>query len=449
MNQTTIYDRSTRRTFLKQAAAASATFAAPALIYGSPNEKVNIAGVGVQGKGRSDLSGTAPNNNVVALCDVDAGHLEKAAKTYTGAKKYNDWRKMLEQSDIDAITVSTPDHMHAPIAMTAMRMGKHVYVQKPLAHTVYEARQMRLAAQKHGVISQMGNQGHSGSGYKTLVNWIQAGVIGKVKEAHAWSNRPIWPQGIDRPKTSSEPPENLDWDLWLGVAKYRPFVGPQADSKRGRGLYHPFNWRGWLDFGVGALGDMGCHIIDPVVWSLGLSAPKKVKSVGPKPNTETFPNWGIIHYDFAATKYTVDGDVRMTWYDGGKKPSTSLVPDGVKIPDNGCLLIGTEGTVLCQHGKNPVVLPGSKAASAELPVLEDADHYQQWANAIKNTDTATSSFDYAGPLTETVLLGTIAIRFSDETLKWDSENLKFPNKSAADEFVHHAYRKGWEVKGLS
>ena len=448
MNQTTIYNRSSRRSFLKQAAAASATFAAPALIYGSPNEKVNIGGVGVQGKGRSDLSGTAPNNNIVALCDVDDGSLAKAGEIYAGAKKYNDWRKMLEQRDIDAITVSTPDHMHAPIAMTAMALGKHVYVQKPLAHTVYEARQMRLAAKKYGVTTQMGNQNHSGPGYKTLVNWVQSGVIGRVKEAHAWSNRPIWPQGIDRPKTSSEPPEGLHWDLWLGVARYRPYVGPQPDSKRNRGLYHPFNWRGWLDFGVGALGDMGCHIIDPIVWSLEFGAPKSVKSVGPAPNTETFPEWGIIHYDFAPNKYTVDGDIRMTWYDGGKKPRKSLVPEGIKIPDNGCLLIGTEGAILCPHGKMPQFISTSKT-TAELPVNEGADHYQQWTNAIKTLDTATSSFDYSGSLTESVLLGTIAIHFPNETLKWDSVNLKFVDNSGADEFVHHPYRKGWEVKGLS
>ena len=447
-NQKIVYG-TTRRDFLKQTAAATATFAAPALIYGSPNEKVNIGGVGVQGKGRSDLSGTAPNNNIVALCDVDELSLAKGAETYAGAKKYTDWRKMLEQHDIDAITVSTPDHMHAPIAMTAMSMGKHVYVQKPLAHTIFETRQLRLAAKKHGVITQMGNQGHSGSGYRTLVKLIQSGIIGKITEAHAWSNRPIWPQGIDRPKTSSEPPSHLHWNLWLGVAAYRPFVGPQPDSKRNRGVYNPFNWRGWLDFGVGALGDMGCHIIDPVVWSLELGSPSSVKSDGPAPNNETFPDWGIIHYNFPGTKFTADDKIRMTWYDGGKKPSGSIVSlKDDDIPDNGCLLIGKDGALLCRHGGMPQLLPGEKFANIKIGAVAESDHYQQWANAIKGTDKATSHFDYAGPLTETVLLGTVAIRFPEETLKWDAKSMKFPNKSAADSFVHHDYREGWEVKGL-
>lgn len=452
--------RSTRRRFLQQAAAG---VAAPLVIRASAlagaNDKLNIAAVGVGGKGRSDIANTSKGQNVVALCDVDDRMLAEAVKLYPGAKVYNDWRKMLEQKDIDAVTVSTPDHMHAPIAVSAMQLGKHVYVQKPLAHTVFEARQMRLLARKYGVVSQMGNQGHSGRAYRTVVKLIQSGAIGKVKEAHTWSNRPIWPQGIDRPDRSDPVPDYLHWDLWLGVAPYRPYVGPievpddsQPRRRRRpvRGLYHPFNWRGWLDFGVGALGDMGCHIIDPVVWSLELGPPRRVWSDGPAPNSETYPKWEIIHYQFDRTPYTAGDTIQVTWYDGGKKPARDLVPlaGDRPIPDNGCLLIGEKGVLLCPHGGLPVLLPESEFQDYQIEWVEGDDHYMQWTNACKGIGKATSHFDYAGPLTETVLLGTIAIRFPGEKLEWDSQQLRFTSNEQANRFVHHKYRAGWEVKAL-
>ena len=445
--------RTTRRQFVKQAT--TGLVAAPLIINSAagaaPSDKLGIAAIGVGGKGRGDIASTSKGQNVVAICDVDENTLGSAEKTYPDAKVYTDWRKMLEQKDIDAVTVSTPDHMHAPAAVAAMALGKHVYVQKPLAHTVYEARQMRLLAKKFGVVTQMGNQGHSGTGYLTLVRLIQQGAIGKVTEAHAWSNRPIWPQGVPRPKKSEPVPKHLHWDNWVGVAPFRPFVGPQEDSKRNRGVYHPFNWRGWLDFGVGALGDMGCHIIDPVVWSLGLGAPQRVWSAGPAPNGETYPNWGIIHYEFPKTKYTAGETIQMTWYDGGKKPSKELVPlpDGEQIPDNGCLLIGEKGVLLCRHGGNPVLLPQDDFGKDPVMLQPGSDHYQQWTQACLGNGKTTSHFDYAGPLTETVLLGTIAIRFPDEKLEWDSKNLKIKNNDAASEFVHKSYREGWENELLS
>jgi len=445
--------RTTRRTFIKQTAATGAafSFAAPAIIHGAPNEKLNIAGIGVGGKGAGDIAMTSVGQNVVAICDVDERTLGKAAEKYTGARKYNDWRKLLEQKDIDAVTVSTPDHMHAPIAMSAMQLGKHVYVQKPMAHSVFEARQLTLAARKYNVVSQMGNQGHSGSGYRSVVNWIQGGAIGKVREAHAWTNRPIWPQGVDRPAKSSPVPSYLHWDLWLGVAPERPYAGSVEPDRKGRGAYHPFNWRGWLDFGVGALGDMGCHIIDPVVWSLELGAPKHIWSEGPAPNGETFPEWGIIHYEFAKTPYTAGGTVQMTWYDGGRKPPRELVPlpDSEETPSNGSLYVGEKGTILCPHGGVPRLLPAEKFADVDLPMAEDDDHYQQWTMACKGQGKATSHFDYSGPLTETVLLGTIAIRHPNQKLAWDSTNLKVTNLEKANRFVHQEYRHGWEVPGLS
>lgn len=419
--------------------------------YLSPNSKLNIAAVGVGGKGRSDLAATSKGQNVVAICDVDDRTLRGAARTYTKATLHHDWRKMLEQSDIDAVTVSTPDHMHVPVTMAAIQLGKHVYVQKPMAHTIEEARKVTAAAKEAGVVTQMGNQHHSGAGYKSVVQAIRSGVIGRVKEAHAWSNRPVWPQGIERPAGSDPVPDYLWWDLWLGVAGFRNFVGPKTGSKRGRGPYHPFNWRGFLDFGVGALGDMGCHIIDPVVWSLQLGAPTRVWSEGPATNGETFPEWEIIHYEFPGTAYCADKTVRMTWYDGGKKPDTKLVPGAVDkdIPSNGSLYVGENGVILCSHGGKPELWPKGDFGDAKIIEVPGDDHYQQWTQACKGDGSTSSTFDYSGPLTETVLLGTIAVRYPNEKLEWDSKNLSFTNKPEANQYVSKSYRPGWSVPGLA
>ena len=446
-------NHSTRRVFLQTTAA---TLAAPAVIPASAfgaNERLNIAAVGVGGKGRSDIAQVSRGQNVVALCDVDERTLAAAAKKYPGARTYHDWRKMLEQDGIDAVTVSTPDHMHAPVAVTAMQMGKHVYVQKPVAHTVFESRQMQRVALDKKVVTQMGNQHHSGPGYRTLVEWIRSGVIGKVKEAHAWSNRPIWPQGIARPESTGPAPDSLHWDLWLGVAKERPFVGPGKKSKRGRGAYHPFNWRGWLDFGVGALGDMGCHILDPVVWSCELAPAQRVWSDGPAPNGETFSEWGVIHYEFAGTRHTAGDTVQVTWYDGGKKPPAELaqLPAGKTLPSNASLFIGEKGVLLCPHGGVPVLLPEDRFAGDALQRKPGNTnlHYTEWVDACKGRGKPSSSLDYSGPLTETVLLGTIAIRFPGQKIDWNSKDLLVTNLEEANQFVHHDYRDGWEVDGLA
>src|SRR5262245_29430727 len=261
-----------------------------------------------------------------------------AAERWPDAKRYTDWREMLDKEGkrLNGVTVSTPDHMHAPVTMTAIQMGLATYTQKPMTRTIHEARQLTLAARKAGVVTQMGNQGHSGAAYRSLVQLIQGGAIGKVKEAHTWSNRPIWPQGIDRPTESSPIPDSLNWDLWLGVAPARPFVA---------GAYHPFNWRGWYDFGAGALGDMGCHIIDPVYWSLALTAPRSVSYEGPTPKPETFPAWEVLTYEFPGTQYTAGSTLKMRWYDGKRDgvpnlPSAELapLPDGESLPTNGWLL---------------------------------------------------------------------------------------------------------------
>ena len=441
----------TRRTFLKTSAASLvAPCFVPAHAFGA-NERLNIAAVGVGGKGKVDIANAARGQNVVAICDVDARTLAKASRAYPKAKAYHDWRVMLEQKNIDAVTVSTPDHMHAPIAVSAMQLGKHVYVQKPVAHTVYEARQMRRIAAERKVATQMGNQHHSGTGYLTLVELIRSGAIGRVKEAHTWSNRPIWPQGIERPASTGPAPDHLHWDLWLGVAKKRPFAGPAAGSKRGRGPYHPFNWRGWLEFGVGALGDMGCHIIDPVVWSCALAPARRVWSDGPAPNGETFPKWGIIHYEFAGTKYTAGDTLQVTWYDGGKRPPRELaqLPAGKSLPSNGSLFVGEKGVLLCPHGGHPSLLPEETFKDHEVARKKGKGHYAQWVDACKGAGTPTSNFDYSGSLTETVLLGTIAIRFPGQKLEWDSRSLTVTNVEEANQYVHHGYRAGWEVEGLS
>jgi predicted dehydrogenase len=456
--------RSSRRTFLAHstAAIATVTILPSGLLNAAPNDKPNLAAVGVGGKGWGDITATSADGaaNVVAFCDVDTGAgrggrrpttgFAAAAERWPQARRYTDWREMLdkEHKHLDGVTVSTPDHMHAPVTMTALKLGLATYTQKPLTRTIHEARQLTLAAREAKVATQMGNQGHSGVAYRTLVELARGGAIGKIKEAHAWSNRPIWPQGIDRPSGSDPVPANLNWDLWLGVAPQRPYVN---------GAYHPFAWRGWYDFGAGALGDMGCHILDPVVWSMDLPAATSVRYEGPTPKPETFPEWEIIHYEFPATAYTA-GPIRVAWYDGRRNdrqvlPAAELapLPAGERLPTNGCLLIGEKGAILCEHGGNrgPRLLPEDQFEGYARPQLAPQNHYLAWTSAIKGEGQTTSHFDYAGPLTETVLLGTIASRFADEKLEWDSANLRFTNVPKANDYVQQSYRKGWEVEGLS
>ena len=265
-------------------------------------------------------------------------------------------------------------------------------------------------------------------------------TIGKIKAAHTWSNRPIWPQGIDRPHGSDPVPKTVNWDLWLGVAQERPYKTK---------VYHPFNWRGWCDFGAGALGDMGCHIIDPVVWSLELGPPKSVSYKGPEPKPETFPKTEVLTYTFDGTKFTAGDTLTMQWHDGGQRPSGVMdVPDG-DLPANGSLFIGTEGALVCPHGGAPKLYPQEKFADAELPAVGGIDHYGEWIDGIKTGKAPGSNFAYAGPMTETVLLGVIASRVGAGELQWDAEKLQFPNSAAATAFVKEEYRRDWEVEGLS
>ncbi len=437
-----------RRTFVQSLAVAGSALALPAVSYArllGANDRLHVASVGTGGKGQSDLNGVAasPAVNVAAICNIDdsAKHFGWAAEKYPQAKKYSDWRKLLDDSkDIHGVIVSTPDHMHAPVSLAAMHLGKHIFCQKPLTHTLYEARQMRLAANKYKLVTQMGNQIQSHEAYRTAVAWVHGGLIGKVKEVHSWQGGvPRWPRAIDRPAGSDPVPAGVQWDLWLGVAPERPFKAE---------MYHPFNWRGWQDYGTGQLGDFGCHILDPVFMALKLTAPTKVSADAPPMNRETWTKWAVVHYEFPKTEYTKD-TLKLTWYDGDGvlPPRDHLVgvPESFKLPGSGSALVGEKGTLIVPHVALPKAFPEETFPADKLPAkVEGVDHYVQWADACRGVGQATSNFDYAGPLTEAVMLGTIAVRVQGEELKWDAAAMKITNSTAGQELVSKPYRKGWE-----
>ena len=437
----------TRRAFLKTSGGVTLTF--PAIVSAQASKRVRVAAVGCGGKGWVDLNGAARHADLVAYCDVNVSANRKGGyrlvkEKWPKAKGYSDWREMFEKEaqNFDAVTVSTPDHMHAPVTMTALQMGKGTYTQKPMTRTIHEARAITEAAVKAGAPTQMGNQHHSGLGYRTVFDVVRSGNIGKVRAAHSWSNRPVWPQGIDRPKGSDPLPAGFDWDLWLGVAPERPY---KHDT------YHPFKWRGWFDFGAGALGDMGCHIIDPAVWVLGLGPAKSVGYEGPKPKKETFPSKEILTYRFEPTEETVGDELILKWWDGGNKPPTkgSHLSNDSQVPSQGVMFIGEKGTLVCPHGGMPNLYPREKFKDFKRPRIDRLDHYQVWIDAFRTGDAPNSSFAYAGPLTETVLLGVVAARVGAKgELKWNSDKLKFDNSDKANGFIREKYRKGWEVEGL-
>lgn len=436
-----------RRGFVRTVAVAGTALALPAASYSrvfGANERLNLASVGTGGKGASDLNGVAasPAVQVVALCNIDSSqkHLGWAAEKYPQARLEADWRKLLDNSkDIDALTVSTPDFMHAPIGLAAMHLGKHVFCQKPLTHTVREARQMRLAAAKYKVVTQMGNQIQSHEAYRTAVAWVHGGLIGKVKEVHSWQGgSPAWPRAIDRPSGSDPIPPHVNWELWQGVAAERPYK---------EGLYHPFNWRGWQAYGTGQLGDFGCHILDPVFKSLKLTAPTEVVASAPPLHAETWTDRSQVRYRFPATEHT-SGPIEVTWYDavGVQPPRDRLshIPADYQLPGAGSVLVGETGSLVIPHVAQPKLFPVDKYASQELPRVEGVDHYVQFADACRGVGETTSAFDYSGPLTETVLLGTVAIRVPEQKLNWSSETMRFTNLPAADQWLSKPYRSGWE-----
>jgi len=451
-----------RRTFLASAAAATAGFTiVPRHVLGgqgtpAPSDRLNIAGIGVSGMGKSNL-GRCESENIVALCDVDFDKSDEVFKKYPDAKRYKDFRVMLdEQKDIDAVIVATPDHTHAVIAMAAMERKKHVYVQKPLTHSVHEARVLTEAARKHGVASQMGNQGHSGEGIRILCEWIWDGAIGHVREAHAWTNRPVWPQGVevDRPTETPEVPPGLDWDLWIGPAQPRPY----------HPTYHPAKWRAWWDFGTGSLGDMACHIIDPLFWALKLKYPVSVEAHISKywhgffeetePKHEMYPRSSIVRYTFPAREKMPS--VNLTWWDGGLMPArpAGLEP-GRRMGDNngGILLIGDKGAIVAGcYGESPRLVPETAMKKYKRPrkslerIPEGADgHEKDWIRACKGGKPASSHFEYSGPLSEMVLMGNLAVRFPDRQLLWNGEAMEVTNDADANAYVRRQYRDGWHL----
>ncbi|MGI9240895.1 MAG: Gfo/Idh/MocA family oxidoreductase [Verrucomicrobiales bacterium] len=443
-----------RRHFLRSA---SAGIAAPLILPGlgrgadSPNGKLNHAAIGVDGQGWSDLVQIAshPQCEIVAICDVDTARMEKAAAKFPQARRYQDWRELLEKEGdkIDSVNVTVPDHMHAPISISAMNLGKHCYTEKPLTHEVYEARQMRLAADKSGVVTQMGNQIHSSIEYRSAAIMVQEGAIGKVKEVHAWSGAKFPQRG--RPEGEDPVPATLDWDKWIGVAPMRPYKS---------GVYHPFNWRGWIDFGGGAIGDFGCHILDTPFKALELTAPTTIKATVPDDwadkaawHTENWPDWEIFEYSFPGTKFTAADTLKVVWYDGGKQPPLELVPfekEGRQLPSGGSLFVGETGTLLLPHVGGPQLVPYSKNRDLKRPKLDGMNHYHNFVDGCLGKAKTGSHFGFAGPLTEATLLGNIANRFAGKELAWDSAALKFTNEDAANQLIRREYRKGWEVAGL-
>jgi predicted dehydrogenase len=438
-----------RRRFLQSAAALGA---APILVATSTrandlNGRLRVASIGCGGKGQDDLQSVAasPRVEVVALCNVDqtAPHLGWAAEQFPKARRFQDFRRLLEVSnEFDAVIVSTPDHMHAPISLAAMSLGKHVFCQKPLTHTVEEARKMRQAAERYRVVTQMGNQIQSDHTYRSAVKLIRDGAIGKVREVHSWQNGPVLGlRSGGRPKGSNPIPTSLAWDLWLGAAPKRPYLTD---------VYHPRNWRAWQDFGCGQLGDFGCHIMDPVFMALDLKAPTSLEADSPKLDGGMWGPWCKVAYEFRGNDRTAGETLPLTWYDGGKfgpERDALGLPKGYALPEAGSAIVGEEGTMVLPHWADPQLSPKDKFASLQLPVVGDVNHYTSWVDACLGDGKTTSNFAYAGPLTETVLLGTIAIRFPGERLVWDAEEGRFIHHADANTRLTKQYRKGWELAG--
>jgi predicted dehydrogenase len=446
----------TRRRFASTTALAAASAAViPRSLFGAqaPSNKLNIAAIGVGGMGGANLK-ACEGENIVALCDVDSVYAAKTFALYPQAKVYKDYRVMLEQEKgIDAVVIATPDHTHAVITMAVLQAGKHVYCQKPLTHTIREARTITEAARRHKVVTQMGNQGHSYESMRILKEWLDDGAIGKVTEVHAWTDRPVggdpWSDfaQMAQPKDTPPVPETLDWDLWLGPVAYRPYH-PE---------YHPMKWRAWIDFGTGPLGDMGCHILDPAFWALELGAPRAIEATSthwqPEVSSQTFPRASIVRYEFPARGKRPP--VKLTWYDGRLLPPVppELEP-GRALPGSGALLIGEKGKILHgSHGADGVrLIPEKRMQEYKRPPKKlrrvTEGHEGDWIRACKEGPGGTppcSPFEYGGALTEMVLLGMLAIRMKDERLEWDSASLRFTNNEKANELLHIKYREGWTL----
>jgi predicted dehydrogenase len=468
-----------RKDFLKKTSLVTAGFfIVPRHVLGrgytAPSDMLNIAGIGAGGKGADDLREFSLGGkvNIVCFADVDGQQAKDSVKRFPKAKLYKDFREMLEKekNNIDAVSVSTPDHTHAVAAMAAMQLGKHVYVQKPLAHDIYEARMLTEAAKRYKVVTQMGNQGSSGEGVRKIQEWVKAGLIGKVDKAYCWTNRPVWPQGVPKPSGNHTAPATFDWDLWVGTA-------PATDYNP---AYHPFNWRGWWAFGTGALGDMACHIMDPVFRVLPIDFPESIECSVPNSWKDGWvennfidgaPPASIIHLVYPDKK-DKGKKISVTWMDGGllpQRPAELLPDEPMGSWDGGVIFEGTKGKIMCGcYGADPTLLPTKKMKEAKLPAPTlkrvPEGHYQQWVNACMagyGNAELSSSFDYAGPFTESILIGNLAIRswmmknpnlkgwgdkyLGRKKLLWDAANMRITNFDEANQFVKRDYRTGWSL----
>jgi len=442
-----------RRQFVKTTLGGAAFTIVPSTVLvkagrTAPSDKLDIALIGVGGRARANLDGVK-GENIVALCDVDDRRAEKTFLEYPEVPKYKDFRLMFdkEHKNIDAVVVSTPDHTHAPAVLSALSLQKHVYCEKPLAHSLAEVRKITETAREAGVATQMGNQGHSSEHIRLMCEWIWAGAIGEVREVHAWSDRPsggfAFPVAMARPTEEPPVPEELDWDLWLGPAAWRPY----------HSAYVPAMWRGWIDFGTGALGDMGCHILDPSFWALKLGAPEWIEAntthYQPEVEAETYPVASIIRFQFPARG--AFPPLKLTWFDGGLlPPRPEDFEPGRQLGGNGEIIIGDKGKMIHgSHGAGGVrIFPEEKMQAFERPessLPRSLGHHLDWINACKGGPPAGSNFDYGGPLTELALLGVLAARLKNRKLVWDSENLKFTNDEEANALVTPAYREGWNL----
>ncbi len=447
-----------RREFMgRTAAAAAGIMIVPRHVLGgrgyrTPSDTLNIGCIGVGGKGSSDIT-SCSTDNIVALCDVDDTMIAQFLKSerntpeqtamFKKAGKYRDFRVMLEkEKSIDAVTVSTPDHTHAAAAMMAMKMGKHAFVQKPLTHTVKEARLLAKTAKEMNVVTQMGNQGHAGEGARLINEWIWDGAIGEVREVHCWTNRPIWPQGIEAPKEIPSVPSTLDWNQWLGPARFRPY----------HPAYHPFSWRGFWDFGTGSLGDMGAHILDHPFWALKLGHPTSVQASSTPFTEDSYPLAEIITYEFPQRGNM--SPVTLTWYDGGLMPPR---PEGLEpgrmMGDSGGggLFVGSKAMLMFStYGNHPRIIPESKMKEYQRPeesIPRSPGIHEEWIAAIKAGTKSTTDFSYAGTLTEVMLLGNIAVAMQEHKtkLEWDGADMQFTNLPDPNQHLHTEYRPGWNL----
>lgn len=445
----------TRREFTKKTAvlagAATAVSIVPRHVLGGPrqippSEKMNIAGIGIGGMGAGNLRNVEAEN-IVALCDVDKNYAAGTIRKYSNAEFFIDYREMLDKrKDIDGVIMATPDHTHAVISMAAMRAGKHVYCQKPLTHDVYESRMLAQAAKEEKVATQMGIQGHSGHGIRSICEWIWSGLIGEVREVDAWCSLSYYPWGhaswssqwSERPKETPPVPTGLDWDLWIGPAAMRPY----------HRAYHPRTWRCWWDFGCGMMGDRGAHTLDPVFWALKLPAPTSIDGTSCGNTPEVHPLSAIVTFQFPARDDMPP--LKLNWYEGTRPPRPADLENGRRLPaEGGVLFKGTKGTIMCGvYGNSPRIIPEAKMREVTLPEKTiprvNGSHEQDWVRACKTGEPAGADFAYSGPLTEICLLGNIAKRV-DTRIHWDAENLKITNLPDANQYVRTEYRKGWKL----